>query len=338
MNTNIRTLQFLADQREQLEQMGVKATEFDGALGFEFAHAASMHQENVGIILGKISTANEIIANRERTKKLVADGESVASVHASMDSVLKTGMGCQYGGWLVMPEGKWFGMGSGPMRRVRLKPDPLFEDFPELLEEQGDEKCAVGVIETGQPLTREIFAHISEETGVPLDSIALCTAPADSIAGCWQVAIRVVETAGHIAHLVNEQDDEIKIDLRRWRGGMGSAIVAPPTPGDENKSMIDQNKAIAMCGDVTIVIDVESQQELDNIAVQLVFSTHFPGQTFQQVLDDNGGNLGKMFTECPQAFAPARVELKSTCRNFKSTAGKVDFEGLGREWKADGLI
>src|ERR1700722_4403769 len=100
-------------------------------------------------------------------------------------------MASQYAGWQISA-GKYFAMGSGPMRAAYGK-EEIFDHIP------GREKptAAVGVLETRKAPTPEVVAFLAEKLQLPANRLTLLAAPTASIAGTVQVVARALETALH---------------------------------------------------------------------------------------------------------------------------------------------
>src|SRR5262249_50711603 len=135
-------------------------------------------------------------------------------VQVMTDHPVAACMASQYAGWQVSV-GKFFAMGSGPMRAAHGK-EELFDHIP------GRERppVAVGVLETGKLPTGEVRPYRAERLGLPPDRIPLLAAPAASMAGTVQVVARSLETALHKLH-------ELKFDLGQVVSGFGTAPLPP---------------------------------------------------------------------------------------------------------------
>jgi methenyltetrahydromethanopterin cyclohydrolase len=128
-------------------------------------------------------------------------------VHACMAS--------QYAGWPVK-HGKFFAMGSGPMRAKRGK-----EHVLEHLGIVDASSHAVGVLECDTLPDEAVLAMVAEECGVEPKNTVLCVAPTRSIAGTLQVVARSIETSMHKLF-------ELGFDLKSVVSGYGSAPLPPP--------------------------------------------------------------------------------------------------------------
>src|SRR5690242_9375344 len=167
-------------------------------------------------------------------------------VQVATDHPLLACLGSQYAGWQVAV-GKYFAMGSGPMRAAYGK-EALFDDVP------GRERppVAVGVLETRKPPTEEAVAFLAERVGLPPDRLTLLVAPAASLAGCLQVVARSVETALHKLH-------ELKFDLGQVVSAWGAAPL-PPVAADEIAAIGRPNDAILYGGRVVLWVRADDEQ------------------------------------------------------------------------------
>ena len=155
-------------------------------------------------------------------------------------------MAAQYAGWQIAV-GKFFAMGSGPMRAAYGKED-LFNHIP------GKEQApvAVGVVETRKLPDDKVFEHLSAALNLPPAKITLLAAPAASQAGNLQVVARSIETALHKLH-------ELKFDLGQVVSGFGSAPL-PPVAKDELSAIGRTNDAILYGGRVVLWVQADDAQ------------------------------------------------------------------------------
>jgi methenyltetrahydromethanopterin cyclohydrolase len=167
-------------------------------------------------------------------------------VQVSTDDPVLACMASQYAGWQVSV-GKFFAMGSGPMRAAYGK-EAFFDHIP------GREKppVAVGALEARKLPTEEVVAWLAERAGVPPEKITLLVAPASSLAGTVQVVARSLETALHKLH-------ELKFDLAQVVSGYGVAPL-PPVAADEVGAIGWTNDAILYGGQVTVWLRGDDEQ------------------------------------------------------------------------------
>lgn len=140
------------------------------------------------------------------------------SVQVVTDHPALACLASQYAGW-ALSEGKFFAMGSGPMRAVYAH-EPVFE----ALGYREDAQHVVGVLEGRKRPTPEVIARVASACRVAPSAVTLLIAPTASLAGNVQVVSRSVETALHKLH-------ELGFDLRRVASAHG---VAPLPPVAEN--------------------------------------------------------------------------------------------------------
>src|SRR5205823_5262458 len=128
----------------------------------------------------------------------------------SSDQPMLACMAAQYAGWQISV-GKFFAMGSGPMRAAYGK-EEVFEHIA------GKEQApaAVGVLETRKLPDDAVFDYLAQALDLPVSKITLLAAPAASLAGNIQVVARSLETALHKLH-------ELKFDLQQVISGFGAA-------------------------------------------------------------------------------------------------------------------
>lgn len=167
-------------------------------------------------------------------------------VVVNSDAPVLACMASQYAGWQIAV-GKFFAMGSGPMRAAYGK-EELFAHIP------GKEHApvAVGVLETRQLPDDAVLEHLSQALNLPASKITLLAAPTASQAGNLQVVARSLETALHKLH-------ELKFDLNQVVSGFGSAPL-PPVAKDELIAIGRTNDAILYGGRVTIWVQAEDDQ------------------------------------------------------------------------------
>jgi methenyltetrahydromethanopterin cyclohydrolase len=174
-------------------------------------------------------------------------GVGCPMVTVNSDHPVLACMASQYAGWEVKRQGKFFAMGSGPMRAA-LGREELFEHIP------GREQAsvAVGVLETRKLPDDVVVESIGEALKLPANKITLLAAPAASLAGNLQVVARSLETALHKLH-------ELKFDLNQVVSGFGSAPL-PPVARDELGAIGRTNDAILYGGRVVLWVQAEDDQ------------------------------------------------------------------------------
>ena len=181
----------------------------------------------------------EICLSGQASVDLVVSNRTLWSgqaVQVMTDHPISACMASQYAGW-KLTHGKFFAMGSGPMRAAAAK-EPLFQKIGchELSE------VAVGVLETRQNPPHELCAEIAADCRVAPTKLVLCLAPTASQAGTVQVVARSVETCLH--KLL-----ELGFDPKRIESAIGTAPL-PPVAKDDLAAIGRTNDAVLYGGEV----------------------------------------------------------------------------------------
>jgi methenyltetrahydromethanopterin cyclohydrolase len=224
-------------------------------------------------------------------------------------------LGSQYAGW-QLSAGKFFGMGSGPMRAVSARE----EVFTKLgIRESADE--AIGVIETGRLPDEAVVKIIAEKTGVAPERVTLLVARTASPAGNVQVVARSVETALHKLF-------ELGFDVHRIRSGFGVAPLPPVAP-DDLKGIGWTNDAILYGGRVTLWVtgDDESLAEIGARVPASASSAY--GKPFLEIFEEAGRDFYKID---PHLFSPAEIVLINLQTGRIHRFGHTDPEILRRSF------
>jgi methenyltetrahydromethanopterin cyclohydrolase len=146
-------------------------------------------------------------------------GRPLALVQVVTDHPVTACLASQYAGWHVSA-GKYFAMGSGPMRAVRGG-EPILEK----LQIHEDAPAVVGVLEGRTPPGAAVIALVAEACRVPPEAVTLLIAPTASLAGGVQVVARSVETTLH-------KLAEVGFDLTRVVSAQGTAPLPPVAEND----------------------------------------------------------------------------------------------------------
>lgn len=235
-----------------------------------------------------------------------------SSVTVRMDHPALACLGGQYAGWPVQV-GKYFAMGSGPMRQVRGR-EAVLEDLG-LVVDSAD--MVVGVLETDQLPTVEVMEYIAEECRVATNQVVVCVAPVTSIAGVVQVVARSVETSLHKLHAMG-------LNPLAVQSALGTAPLAPMA-----KDMIGgigrTNDAILYGGQVTLWVDVD-QEQIDAIGPKIPSSASADhGRPFAEIFKSYGYDFYKVD---PHLFSPAEVTFINLRNGVSRTFGHLAPEVL----------
>ncbi|HUY31955.1 MAG TPA: methenyltetrahydromethanopterin cyclohydrolase [Pirellulales bacterium] len=208
----------------------------------------------------------------------------------------------QYAGWQIT-QGKFFAMGSGPMRAAVGK-ETLFDQIGH----RQREGVAVGVLETGKLPTPEVFADLARQCGVEAAKLTLLAARTASQAGTVQVVARSVETALHKLR-------ELGFDLARLESGWGVAPLPPPT-ADDLAGIGRTNDAILYGAEVTLWVRGDDASLMDVGPCVPSGSSSDHGEPFARIFERYDRDFYKID---PQLFSPAVVTLANldTGRSFR---------------------
>ena len=217
-------------------------------------------------------------------------GIALPQVMVATDHPVAACMASQYAGWQISV-GKYFAMGSGPMRAAYGK-EELFDHIP------GREQApvAVGVLETRKLPDDAVIDHLSKALKLPANKITLLAAPAASLAGNLQVVARSLETALHKLH-------EMKFDVNQVVSGLGWAPL-PPVAKDELGAIGRTNDAILYGGRVVIWVQADDDQ-LAEIGPKIPASASADwGAPFQTIFERYERDFYKID---PMLFSPAEI-------------------------------
>jgi methenyltetrahydromethanopterin cyclohydrolase len=213
-------------------------------------------------------------------------------IQVSTDHPVRACLFAQYAGWPVQ-SGKFFAMGSGPMR-VRRGREALLQE----LQATDTSPIAVGVLECDQIPASDIALEMADQCKVPPDSLWLAVAPTRSVAGCIQVVARSVETSLHKLY-------ELGFPLSAIKHAYGIAPLPTPTP-DFALGIGRTNDAILYGGHVTLWVDAEDG-EIERVGSQ-VPSSHSKdfGEPFADIFKRYEYDFYRVD---PGLFSPAEIAI-----------------------------
>jgi methenyltetrahydromethanopterin cyclohydrolase len=244
-----------------------------------------------------------------------AGGVACPIVQVATDHPVSACMASQYAGWEIKV-GKFFAMGSGPMRAAYGK-EALFDH----IEGREQSPVAVGVLESRKLPTDEVASFLSEKLGLPANKITLVVAPAFSIAGGIQVVARSLETALHKLH-------ELKFDLKQVVSGFGSAPLPPPAK-DELNAIGRTNDAILYGGRVVIWVKTDDDQIVEIGPKVPSSSSADHGAPFADIFARYGQDFYKID---PMLFSPAEVVFCNLQSGRMHPFGRLSPEVLQRSF------
>jgi methenyltetrahydromethanopterin cyclohydrolase len=255
--------------------------------------------------LGTVSYAPVVIGSRWLPALTVTTDHPAVACLAS-----------QYAGWRIDRDG-YFAMASGPGRAL-IRAEDLYDDLG------WDERASAAVLclETRDPPPAEVADFVAQRAGVPASALTLMTAPTASVAGCVQIAARVVETALHKLH-------EVGFDVGRVIAGYGSCPL-PPVAGDDMEAIGRTNDAVLYGGRVHLTVEHDDDDALRELAERLPASASPDyGEPFGSVLSRASFDF---YAIDPMLFSPAVIRLTSIGSGRSFEAGRVDLAVLERSF------
>lgn len=251
----------------------------------------------------------------EETKVAIGADQSVG-VRVATDSPAVCCMASQYAGWAIQV-GKYFAMGSGPLRAHARVERELFSRL--CYGERADR--GVLVLETRTPPSAAVAAWVGQKAGLDPSRLTFLVAPTASIAGSVQIAARVVETGLH-------KMDVLGFDVRRVVSGAGTAPVAPVAASDL-AAIGRTNDCVLYGGEASYVVGA-SDAELAELASRLpATASRDYGTPFSEIFQRSGGDFYKID---PLLFSPATVSLTSAQSGNTHRGGRTNPDVLRRSF------
>jgi methenyltetrahydromethanopterin cyclohydrolase len=245
-------------------------------------------------------------------------GKPLPQVQVWSDAPILACMASQYAGWQISV-GKFFAMGSGPMRAAYGK-EELFGSIP------GREQAAVavGVLETRKMPDDPVVAFLCERLGLPASQLTLLAAPASSLAGTIQVVARSLETALHKLH-------ELHFDLNQVVAGYGVAPL-PPVAADDMRAIGRTNDAILYGGRVSIWVrsDEDRLAEVGPKVPSSASPDH--GAPFAAIFERHNKDFYRID---PLLFSPAQIVFHNLTTGRSHSFGRIAPDVLQRSFFAD---
>ena len=311
MTLNERALAVAEDMISSADDLRIKVEYIGGARVLDCGIRAA------GGLLAGLGLARTCLAGLATVTLSPEDvgGRSCPAVQVATDHPVASCLASQYAGWQIRV-GKFFAMGSGPMRAAYGK-EPLFDHLP------GREQppVAVGVLETRKIPDDEVIAFLCQRLNLPAAKLTLLVAPASSIAGTMQVVARSLETALHKLH-------ELHFDLTQVIAGYGTAPL-PPVAHDEIQAIGWTNDAILYGGSVVIWVRSDDDQ-LATLGPKVPSSASPDyGAPFAAIFERYQRDFYKID---PMLFSPARIVFHNLTTGKSLTFGGTEPDVLRRSF------
>ena len=242
-------------------------------------------------------------------------GVATPFVEVATDHPVAACLASQYAGWAIQ-EGKFFAMGSGPMRAAYGK-ESLFDKigFRE------EPESVVGVLEGRKPPTPAVVHQIATACRVAPACVTLLVAPTASIAGGLQVVARSVETAMH-------KLAELGFDLARVESAMGSAPLPPVSKND--LAAIGRTNDSILYGARVVLLVTGDDASIEAIGPKVPSSSsNDHGEPFAAIFARYNHDFYKVD---PHLFSPAEIVFQNIETGRSFAYGKVAHDVLARSF------
>jgi methenyltetrahydromethanopterin cyclohydrolase len=266
---------------------------------------------NAGLLLGEICMGG--LGDVEYASLALA-GENWPGVQVRTDHPAIACMASQYAGWAIQV-GKYFAMGSGPLRAHARVEKELFEK----LHYAEEATCGVLVLEGRELPTDEVAAYVARKAGLSPAQLTFVIAPTASVAGGTQISARILETGLH-------KMETLGFNVRQVVSGIGTAPIATIAKNDL-RGIGRTNDCILYGGQAHFTVKA-ADTELADLATRLPASASKDyGTTFYEIFERYDKDFYKID---PLLFSPAEVWLTSATSGRTFHAGRVNAEVLRR--------
>jgi len=239
-------------------------------------------------------------------------GQSHAGLMVWTDHPAVACMASQYAGWSISV-GKFFAMGSGPLRSHARVERELFQKLK--YEEHAEE--GVLVLESRTLPTDEVAAWVAEKARIQPSVLTFVVAPTASLAGGVQISARIIETGLH-------KMETLGFDVSRVVSAIGTAPL-PPVAKNDLRAIGRTNDCILYGGQARYTVRA-GDNELQGLAERVPASASRDyGTPFYEIFQRYGGDFYKID---PLLFSPAEVWLTSTETGRTFHAGRLNPEVL----------
>jgi methenyltetrahydromethanopterin cyclohydrolase len=217
-------------------------------------------------------------------------------------------MASQYAGWAIQV-GKYFAMGSGPLRAHARVEKELFGK----LGYAETARRGVLVLETRTAPTAEVAAWVGEKAGLPPAALTFAVAPTASVAGGVQIAARILETGLH-------KMDALGFDVTRIVSGIGSAPL-PPVAKNDLRAIGRTNDCILYGGRARYTVRADDAELAELVPKIPAAASKDYGTPFYDIFKRYDGDFYKID---PLLFSPAEVWLTSIASGKTYHAGRLN--------------
>ncbi len=243
---------------------------------------------------------------------LALGGTSWPGVQVRTDHPAEACMASQYAGWAINV-GKYFAMGSGPLRAHARVEKELFEK----LHYAEEASCGVLVLEARQLPTDEVAAWVAGKAKLSPAQLTFVVAPTASLAGGTQISARILETGLH-------KMETLGFDVRKVVSGIGTAPI-PTLARNDLRGIGRTNDCILYGGQAHYVVRGDDTELADLAAKLPANASKDYGMPFYEIFERYDKDFYKID---PLLFSPAEVWLTSATSGRSFHAGGVNVEVL----------
>jgi len=239
-------------------------------------------------------------------------GDTWPGVRVWTDHPAVACMASQYAGWAIQV-GKYFAMGSGPLRAHARVEKELFAKLGYAEQAQR----GILVLETRALPTDEVAAWVGQKAGLAPQQLTFVAAPTASLAGGVQIAARILETGLH-------KMDTLGFDVTKIVSGIGTAPL-PPVAKNDLRAIGRTNDCILYGGQARYTVDADDA-ELAALVPKIPSSASKDyGTPFYEIFKRYDSDFYKID---PLLFSPAEVWLTSVQSGKTYHAGHLNPELL----------
>ena len=314
MNLNARSFRLVEKLLARAEERQIAVQPVDGGGRFIDCGIAARGGLLTGLDLARICLAG--LAEVSLVPGVVGDQPNPL-VQIVTDHPIAACLGSQYAGW-ALHEGKYFAMGSGPMRAAAPDREPLLGELS-----LGDSRAetVVGVVEGRNPPPPSVLARVAAACGVAPAAVTLLGAPTAGLAGGVQVVARSVETALHKLHVLG-------FELQRIVAAHGVAPL-PPVAVDDLAAIGRTNDAILYGARVVLYAQGDDASLADVVGQIPSQSSRDHGEPFAAIFARYNQDF---YAVDPHLFSPAEVVIQNVETGRSHAAGRLEPAILARSF------
>ncbi len=235
-------------------------------------------------------------------------GDTWPGVRVWTDHPAVSCMASQYAGWVIQV-GKYFAMGSGPLRAHARVEKELFAKLG--YAEQA--RRGVLVLETRTLPTDEVAAWVGQKAGLAPSQLTFVVAPTASLAGGVQIAARILETGLH-------KMDTLGFDVNKIVSGIGTAPL-PPVAKNDLRAIGRTNDCILYGGQARYTVQADDAELAELVPRIPASASKDYGTPFYDIFKRYDSDFYKID---PLLFSPAEVWLTSVQSGKTYHAGHVN--------------